>query len=55
VSFFLCDEMEETDFAKTSQGVIWGKRYFDLENVLGTKVPYSISELALLLRKHTWA
>jgi hypothetical protein len=52
--FFLCDSLEESDFRKTSPGGLWSKRYFDLEEVLGSPVPSSISELARLLRKHEW-
>jgi hypothetical protein len=52
--FFLCDSLEESDFRKTSPGGLYGKRYFDLEDVLGCPVPNSISELARLLRQHEW-
>ncbi len=52
--FYLCDEMVETDFRKTSPGGIMGHRYFDLEKVLAGKIPKSMSELASLLRQRTW-
>jgi hypothetical protein len=52
--FYLCDELVETDFRKTSSGGIMGHRYFDLEEVLGTKIPNSIAELASLLRGRAW-
>lgn len=52
--FYLCDAMQETDFRKTSPGGIWGHRYFDLEEVLGGKIPNSLGELAERLRAHTW-
>jgi hypothetical protein len=52
--FYLCDLFEETDFRKTSPGGIWGHRYFDLEKVLGVKVPSDLKSLAALLRQHPW-
>lgn len=52
--FYLCDAMQETDFRKTSPGGIWGHRYFDLEEVLGGKIPDNLSELAERLRRLTW-
>lgn len=52
--FYLCDGMEETAFCKTSPGGIMGHRYFDLERVLGGKVPDALGELAERLRRHTW-
>jgi hypothetical protein len=52
--FFLCDEMEETKFRKTSAGGIMGHRYFDLEEVLGGPVPATLRELADRLRTPTW-
>jgi hypothetical protein len=52
--FFLCDEMKETDFRKTSPGGIPGHRYFDLEEVLGGTLPTALDNLANKLREHTW-
>lgn len=52
--FYLCDTLQETDFRKTSRGGIMGHRYFDLEEVLGTKVPQDVNSLAASLRQHTW-
>jgi hypothetical protein len=52
--FYLCDAMEETAFKKTSPGGIMGHRYFDLETVLGGKLPNSLAALAERLRQHTW-
>jgi hypothetical protein len=52
--FFLCDELVETNFRKTSQGGIWGKRYLDLEEFLGPTIPNNTAELASLLRQRTW-
>lgn len=52
--FYLCDEMEATDFRKTSAYGIRGPRYFDLEEVLGTRVPPNLRDLANKLRLCTW-
>ncbi len=52
--FYLCDGMEETAFRKTTAGGIMGHRYFDLESVLGRKLPDNLGELADELRRHTW-
>lgn len=54
--FFLCSELEETDFRKITPGGIWGQRYIDLNNVLGPNIPIpnDVRELARLLRQHTW-
>jgi hypothetical protein len=52
--FFLCDEMEKTDFRKTSPGGIWGKRYLDLETYLPSGIPDNLSELANRLAQCTW-
>ncbi len=52
--FYLCDGMEETAFRKTSAGGIMGHRYFDLETVLGGKLPDTLGELAERLRQQTW-
>jgi hypothetical protein len=46
--------MAETGFRKTNPGGMFGHRYFDLEKVLGSKVPQDLNALAALLRKHTW-
>jgi hypothetical protein len=52
--FYLFDSLEETDFRKTSSGGIWGHRYFDIEEVLGTDVPSDLKSLAAMLRQHPW-
>jgi hypothetical protein len=52
--FFLCDTLEETDFRKASPHGMRGRRYFDLEEVLGRPVPGTVGELARLLREHEW-
>ena len=52
--FYLFDQLEETDFRKTTPGGIWGHRYFDLEEVLGGKVPADLKSIAALLRQHPW-
>lgn len=53
--FFLFDALEKTEFKKLSAGGMWRHRYFDLENILGTKkMPNNVKELATLLRDKTW-
>ena len=52
--FYLCDELHETNFRKTSPGGIWSHRYLDLEKDVGLKIPSSVSELAEQLRNKTW-
>jgi hypothetical protein len=52
--FFLCDEMEETNFRKASSGGIWGKRYLDLERYLPSGIPNNLSDLANRLAQCTW-
>ncbi len=54
--FFLCDELEETDFRKITPGGIMGQRYIDLNNILGQNIPIptDVCELAQLLGQHTW-
>lgn len=52
--FYLCDGMEKTAFRKTSPGGIMGHRYFDLETVLGGKLPNGLGELAKQLQDRTW-
>lgn len=51
---YLCDEVWETDFRKTSPGGIRGHRYFDLRKVLGQELPEKVQELSELLRDRTW-
>lgn len=53
--FFLCDEMVKTEFPKTSPGGIMGRRYLDIQEILGDrKIPETLGELATLLRQHEW-
>jgi hypothetical protein len=52
--FYLCDSLEPTDFLKISPGGIVGHRNFDLEKVLGNKVPKDLSTIARSLRQRTW-
>lgn len=52
--FYLCDTLHETDFHKTSRGGIMGHRYFDLQDILGNKIPPDLDALAASLRQHTW-
>lgn len=52
--FYLCDAFYKTDYRKTSQGGIRGHRYFDLEEVLGGKVPQDVNALAVMLGEREW-
>jgi hypothetical protein len=52
--FYLCDDLCKTNFRKISAGGIMGHRYFDLEEILGSKIPDSTADIASLLRLHTW-
>ena len=52
--FFLCDEMVDTDFQKTSPGGIQGHRYFDLGEILELKELPRIQTLAEFLKNKTW-
>ena len=55
IRFYLCDEMVETDFRKTSPGSMQSHRYFDLEReILHDKVPDNLTDLAKLLRDRPW-
>jgi hypothetical protein len=52
--FFLCDEIQETDFKKTSSGGIMGHRYFNLKELFQSMPPQTLEELAHELRKKEW-
>lgn len=52
--FHLCDTLQSTDFRKTSPGGIRGHRYFDLDEILGGKLPQDLGALAAMLRQHQW-
>jgi hypothetical protein len=53
--FFLCDEMFKTDFLKASPGSMMGRRYIDIQDILGDqKIPDDLGDLATLLRKYKW-
>ncbi len=52
--FYLCNELRETCFSKTSPGGIMGHRYFDLEKELGSKVPNTLEGLATELKQRKW-
>jgi hypothetical protein len=52
--FYLCDIFQATDFRKTSRGGIMGHRYFDLDEILGGKLPQDLGALAAMLRQHQW-
>ena len=52
--FYLCGGLEETDFRKVSPGGIQSRRYLDLKEILGAKMPNDLGDLALQLRQHSW-
>jgi hypothetical protein len=52
--FFLCDDMCDTLFEKSSPGGIMGHRYFDLRDYLPGAVPTQLAEIAEYLRSHQW-
>jgi len=52
--FYLCDSMEETEFAKSSSHGIRGHRMLDLDTVLGGIVPWDLKGIADSLRKAHW-
>lgn len=52
--FYLCDSMEETDFAKSSSFGIRGHRMFDLNIVLSGNVPKDLTGIAASLRNVDW-
>ena len=52
--FYLCGEMPETDFQKTSKGGLLKHRYFDLCVVLDVKDLPDINEISRKLRYKTW-
>ncbi|MBC9883857.1 hypothetical protein G8O24_42040 [Bradyrhizobium sp. INPA01-394B] len=52
--FFLCDEMHDTMFRKSTPGGIMGHRYFDLRSYLLEGVPDRIADLAERLRTSNW-
>lgn len=51
--FFLLNDFEETDFAKTTPGGIFRVRYFNLEDYI-EKVPKKIIDIAMELRSKSW-
>lgn len=55
VKYYICDEMIETNFRKTSPFGTWGHCYFDLRQVLGCgALPHSLQEIGKQLRRQTW-
>lgn len=53
--FYLCDELVETDFRKTTSGGIMGHRYIDLYGYFKpSSMPKMIDDLAEQLRHQTW-
>ncbi len=52
--FFLCNDMRETMFEKSSPGGIQGHRYFDLRQYFSKNVPVQLQEIANGLRHRQW-
>jgi hypothetical protein len=52
--FFLCNEMCDTEFSKSSPGGIMGHRYFDLRDYFPTGIPTHLSDIAAQLRGQNW-
>ncbi len=52
--FFLCDEMRETLFLKSSPGGIMGHRYFDLRKYLAGGAEGPLAKIAEGLRSQRW-
>jgi hypothetical protein len=53
--FYLCDSMEDTEFAKNSSYGIRGHRMFNLDSLLGGSVPKNLKGIADSLRKAHWS
>jgi hypothetical protein len=52
--FFLCDEMCDTMFQKSTPGGIMGHRYFDLRTYFSASVPTRLAEIADNLKELEW-
>ena len=52
--FFLCDDMCQTQFSKSSPGGLQGHRYFDLRDYFPGGIPAHLAEIAARLRSHQW-
>jgi hypothetical protein len=52
--FFLCDDMRETMFEKSSPGGIPGHRYFDLRQYFSGNLPLQLQEIGDHLRSKQW-
>jgi hypothetical protein len=52
--FFLCDEMSDIMFRKSSPGGIMGHRYFDLREYLLEGVPDRLATIAERLGTSQW-
>lgn len=52
--FFLCEELFETDFKKSTPYGIYSKRYFDLRTVLGCPTLPEIKKIAEDLKMQSW-
>ena len=52
--FFLCNDMCETEFLKSSPGGIMGHRYLDLRQYFPGGIPVHLSDVAAHLRSQQW-
>ena len=55
--FFVASEVEQTEFRKTTKYPLWGRRYFDLREVLKMNPKDKMPDLKMLakrLRDATW-
>ena len=52
--FFLCDEMSNTVFRKSTPGGIMGHRYFDLRSYFSDGVPTQLVGIAKRLESYNW-
>jgi hypothetical protein len=52
--FFLCDQLEKTDFKKAGRGGIMGHRYLDLRSYLLAQKKMSVIDVATTLNGKTW-
>jgi hypothetical protein len=52
--FFLCEDMCDTEFSKSTPGGIMGHRYFDLRDYFPGSIPTHLTDIAARLRAHQW-
>ena len=52
--YFLVENFINTDFVKSSEGALWGRKKFDLCEILNVDELPSIEEIASKLNNITW-